>query len=317
MQNYKDLVIKILNEGIDKTSDVRTRYEDGTVAGYRSIDGEMLKFKMADGFPLSTLSKKSYWLIITELLWFTRGCTDLKKLTDCSNEIWTKNGWDHHNKQFGEIKLKDFRQLLESRNFDMGPIYGKQWRNFGGVDQLKQCIEKLKTNPNDRRMLVSAWNPPEIPDMALPPCHIMFQFFSYPLKRSEKIKLLHEMGHNYNSDQDFIHLRVPQRRLSMTMYQRSVDVLLGLPFNIASYASLLHMVAKITNHVPDTLTTFLGDCHLYDRHIEQAEELVKRDPKPLPKLFLRERLSIDKFVPGDFNIVGYDPHPAIKSEMAI
>ena len=292
MKNYKDLVTKILNEGVDKTSDVRTRYEDGTVAGYRSIDGEMLKFKMSKGFPLSTLSKKSYWLILTELLWFISGSTDLKKLTDYSNEIWTKNGWDHHNRQFNEIPLKDFRQILESRSFDMGPIYGKQWRNFGGVDQLKQCIEKLKTKPNDRRMLVSAWNPPEIPNMALPPCHIMFQFFSYPNGESK-------------------------RKLSMTMYQRSVDVLLGLPFNKASYATLLEMVAQVTDHEADTLTTFLGDCHLYDRHIDQAKELITRDPKVLPSLHIRKRQSIDEFIHDDFTLIGYKPHPAIKSEMAI
>lgn len=311
MKQYQDLLRKIREQGVDKLSDVRTKYADGKVAGYYSIDSEMLKFDLRDGHPLSTLSKKSFHLILTELLWFINGDTDLKTLTDQNNPIWTKNAWDQSVRDGNTQTLQEFTETHS--HYDMGPIYGQQWRDFGGVDQLQGCIDKLRNAPNDRRMIVSAWNPPELEDMALPPCHLLYQFFSYPMSHADRC----EIANMDLTSEELDDMGVPRRYINMCMYQRSVDTLLGLPFNISSYATLLQLVARTVNAQPRVLSMALGDCHIYDRHLDQVDELLTRSTKDLPSLLVAKKDNLEDYTYEDFKLLGYNPHPMVKGEMAI
>lgn len=264
MQQYLDLCERILAEGIKKS--------DRTGTGTISIFGHQMRFDLENGFPLLTTKKLHLRSIIYELLWFLRGETNVEYLHQHGVTIWDE--WT-------------------DEKGDLGPIYGKQWRSFAGtngktVDQIAWVIDEIKKNPDSRRLVVSAWNPVEMPDMALPPCHCLFQFY------------------------------VSDGKLSCQLYQRSGDVFLGVPFNIASYALLTHMIAQVTGYKPGTFVHTLGDAHLYLNHIEQVNEQIKRKPYPLPRLQLNDRVqSVFDFDYDDIEILDYQAHPHIKGSVSV
>jgi thymidylate synthase len=264
MQVYLDLLQHILDRGVSKS--------DRTGTGTLSTFGYQMRFNLADGFPLVTTKKLHLKSIIYELLWFLRGETNVEYLKQNGVSIW--NEW------------------ADSEG-ELGPIYGYQWRswptgNGQHVDQIGDVVERIRTDPDSRRLIVSAWNVGQISQMALPPCHVMFQFY------------------------------VAEGRLSCQLYQRSADVFLGVPFNIASYALLTLMVADVTNLVPGEFIHTLGDAHLYVNHLEQAKLQLSRQPRPLPQMKLRPGVeSILDFRYEDFTLEGYDPHPGISAPVAV
>jgi thymidylate synthase len=261
MKQYHNLLRTILTSGIEKT--------DRTGTGTKSIFGYQMRFDLSDGFPLITTKKIHIKSVIHELLWFLSGETNTKYLTDNKVTIW--NEWAD---AYGNL----------------GPVYGHQWRNWNseGIDQIKNVIEQIKTNPDSRRLIVSAWNPSQLPEMALPPCHAFFQFY------------------------------VANGKLSCQMYQRSADVFLGVPFNIASYALLTMMIAQVTGLQAGEFVHTLGDAHLYNNHIEQASLQLTREPKYLPKMLLNPEIKdIFDFKYEDFALLNYYPHPHIKAEVCI
>ncbi len=245
---------------------------DRTGTGTRSVFGHQMRFSLEDGFPLVTTKKIHVKSILHELIWFLRGDTNISYLKENGVSIWDEWADD---------------------NGELGPVYGAQWRSWptpdgGHIDQIHDLLEQLQTNPNSRRLIVSAWNVGEIPRMALPPCHAFFQFY------------------------------VADGKLSCQLYQRSADIFLGVPFNIASYAALTHMIAQVTGlGLGDFVHTF-GDAHLYSNHLEQARTQLEREPRPLPKLVLNADVkSLFDFRFEDFAIEGYDPHPHIKAPVAV
>jgi len=281
---YLDLIRHILDNGVTRG--------DRTGVGTVSVFGVVMRFNLAHSFPLLT-TKRVFWRgVAQELLWFIAGCTDANKLKDKGIHIWDGNA------------SKDFltkRGLGHREEGDLGPVYGFQWRHFGakyedmhtdytgkGVDQLQSIIDTIKSNPTDRRMVMSAWNPADLPLMALPPCHMFSQFY------------------------------VADGALSCAMYQRSCDMGLGVPFNIASYALLTVLVAQCCGLRPGELVHVLGDAHVYTSHIPALREQLRRQPRPFPTLTVNPaKTRIDDFVFEDFTLEGYDPHPAIKMEMAV
>lgn len=264
MQPYLHLLEDVIANGIYK--------EDRTRVGTYSIFGRQMRFDLQKGFPLLTTKKLHLKSIIHELLWFLQGSTNIKYLQEHGVSIWDE--W------------------ADSRG-DLGPIYGKQWRswtvnNQQSIDQITELIREIKTNPNSRRLIVSAWNVADIPNMALPPCHVLFQFY------------------------------VSQGELSCQLYQRSADIFLGVPFNIASYSLLLLMVAHVCQLTPRHFIHTLGDTHLYANHIEQAKLQLTRTPKPLPQMKLNTTINdIFDFSFNDFQLLDYDPYPHIKAPIAI
>ncbi|MGG4455451.1 thymidylate synthase [Brevibacillus porteri] len=264
MKQYLDLCQRILDEGVTK--------EDRTGTGTTSVFGHQMRFDLSEGFPMVTTKKLHMKSIIHELLWFLSGDTNVRYLQENGVRIW--NEW-------------------ANENGDLGPVYGSQWRSFTGrdgktVDQIQWIIDEIKRNPDSRRLIVSAWNPAELDKMALPPCHLLFQFY------------------------------VANGKLSCQLYQRSGDTFLGVPFNIASYALLTHMVAHVTGLEVGDFVHTIGDAHLYLNHIEQVKLQLTREPKPLPKLVLNpEVTSIFDFKYEDIEIVGYESHPHIKGEVAV
>lgn len=261
---YLDLMQRVLDSG--------HRKEDRTGTGTKSVFGHQMRFDLSQGFPLVTTKKLHLRSIIYELLWFLNGDTNIAYLNENRVSIW--DDW-------------------ADDNGDLGPVYGHQWRSWpdgkgGTIDQIAQLIEMIRTNPDSRRLIVSAWNPADVPDMALPPCHCLFQFY------------------------------VAEGRLSCQLYQRSADIFLGVPFNIASYALLTHMIAQVCDLEVGDFVHTLGDAHLYLNHLEQAELQLSRTPRPLPKLaLLNDRNSIFDFQFEDFDITDYDPHPHIKAPIAV
>ena len=259
MKQYLDLLRKIKEEGTIKT--------DRTGTGTKSIFGYQMRFDMADGFPLLTTKKLYTKGIIHELLWFLRGDTNIRYLQENNVHIWDE--W-------------------ADENGDLGPVYGKQWRNFLGVDQIQNVINQIRNSPDSRRMVVSAWNPAEVDDMALPPCHCLFQFY------------------------------VADGKLSLQLYQRSADTFLGVPFNIASYALLLLMMAQVCDLKPCEFIHTTGDTHLYINHLEQADIQLAREPRNLPTMRLNPYVKdLFAFRYEDFVLEGYDPHPHIKAEVSV
>lgn len=260
--------------------------------GTVSIFGAQMRFDMRNSFPLLT-TKRVFWRAVAEeLLWFVHGCTDAKILQDKNIHIWDGNSTREFLDKLG---------FTDREEGDLGPVYGFQWRHFGakyrschdnysneGVDQLKQVIHTIRTNPNDRRIIMSAWNPMDIPQMALPPCHCLAQFY------------------------------VSNGELSCQLYQRSADMGLGVPFNIASYALLTYMIAHITDLKPGDFIHTLGDTHVYKNHIEPLKEQLQRKPRNFPKLVIKRKMDdIEDFKFDDFEIVGYNPYPKIHMEMAV
>lgn len=264
MKPYIDLVRNVMKNGVDRP--------DRTGTGSRSLFGAQIRFDLSKGFPLLT-EKKTHWKsVVHELLWFLTGDTNIKYLKDNNVNIW--NEW-------------------ADSNGDLGPVYGSQWRSWptlrkGPVDQIAEVIESIKNNPYSRRHIVSSWNVSKIDDMALPPCHTLFQFY------------------------------VANGKLSCQLYQRSADLLLGVPFNIASYALLTHMIAHVTNlEVGDFVHTF-GDVHLYHNHLDQAKEMIERSTFPLPRIELNDNVrDIDAFTFNDITLFDYQSHPAIKAPVAV
>ncbi|MDQ2740316.1 MAG: thymidylate synthase [Actinomycetota bacterium] len=264
MQQYLDLMDRILTTGVDK--------QDRTGTGTRSIFGHQMRFDLAEGFPLVTTKKVHLRSIVVELLWFLQGSTNVRWLQDRGVTIWDE--W-------------------ADADGDLGPVYGHQWRswptpNGESIDQIAAVVSSLRTNPDSRRHIVSAWNVAEVGEMAIPPCHTMFQFY------------------------------VANGRLSCQLYQRSADVFLGVPFNIASYALLTEMMAKVVGLEPGDFVHTLGDAHLYSNHFEQAELQLTRTPRPLPRLILTDGIAeMDGFEYADIQVRAYDPHPGIKAPIAV
>ena len=303
---YQQLLKYIIYFGKDK--------KDRTGTGTRSVFGQQIRHKMSEGFPLLTTKKMAIKSIMTELKWFLKGRTDIQYLRDNGCKIW-----DGDFEKAGKI------------DGTLGPIYGKQWRNwitiyrdsenrqnYKWIDQIKNLVEELKTNPDSRRLMVSAWNVGDLEYMSLPPCHYSFQVYTRELSLEERIDWMRENSNTKSSDWLEEHLDqmdVPKRAISLSWNQRSVDTFLGLPFNIASYAMLLCLLGREVNMVPDELIGNLGDTHLYLNHLEQATEQIKREPKPhLPKLKLTE---VD-ILNGEFiyEILHYHSHPTIKAPLS-
>lgn len=282
---YLDLIKTILKKGNKKG--------DRTGTGTLSLFGAQMRFSLRAGvFPLLT-TKRVFWRgVAEELLWFIKGSTNAKNLQDKGVHIWDGNS---------SREFLDKSGFSEREEGDLGPVYGFQWRHFGaaytdmhtdysgqGVDQLQQVIDTIKNNPNDRRIIMCAWNPVDVPKMALPPCHCLCQFY------------------------------VADGELSCQLYQRSADMGLGVPFNIASYSLLTYMIAHVTNLKPGDFVHTLGDAHVYSNHCSALEEQLKREPRPFPKLNIRRNVeSINDFKFEDFELVGYNPHPKIQMEMAV
>jgi thymidylate synthase len=264
MQSYLDLVQRILDDGVEKS--------DRTGTGTISVFGHQMRFDLAEGFPLVTTKKIHTRSVFAELLWFLRGDTNVKWLQDRGVSIWDE--W-------------------ADENGDLGPVYGYQWRSWPApdgrhIDQIAQVVDQLRSNPDSRRHIVSAWNVADIPDMALAPCHTMFQFY------------------------------VADGKLSCQLYQRSADVFLGVPFNIASYALLTQMVAQVCDLEVGDFVHTLGDAHLYTNHLEQARLQLTREIRPLPKLELDPSVrALDAFDLEHITITGYEPHPGIKAPIAV
>ncbi|QFT31061.1 Thymidylate synthase [Labrenzia sp. THAF82] len=264
MQEYHDLLAKILEEGVDRG--------DRTGTGTRSIFGYQMRFDLSHGFPLVTTKKLHLRSIIHELLWFLAGDTNIRYLKENGVKIW--DDW-------------------ADENGELGPVYGYQWRswpapNGRSIDQIANLLTMIRTNPESRRLIVSAWNPALVDEMALPPCHSLFQFY------------------------------VADGKLSCQLYQRSADVFLGVPFNIASYALLTMMVAQVTGLKPGDFVHTFGDAHLYSNHFEQAREQLKRSPRALPEMKINPDVAdLFAFKFEDFELTGYDPHPHIAAPIAV
>lgn len=264
MKQYLNLLDRILTEGVEKG--------DRTGTGTLSVFGHQMRFDLSEGFPLLTTKKLHLKSIIYELLWFLRGDTNVKYLQEHGVRIW--NEW-------------------ADENGDLGPVYGHQWRswpdyNGGTIDQISNVVETIKHNPNSRRMMVSAWNPAEVDEMALPPCHCLFQFY------------------------------VANGRLSLQLYQRSADTFLGVPFNIASYALLLMMVSQVTGLQPGEFVHTTGDTHLYVNHLEQARLQLTREPRPLPHMAINPEVkNLLDFKYEDFSLENYDPWPHISATVSV
>lgn len=313
-QAYLDLCKHVLENGTIK--------EDRTNTGTYSIFGHQIRFDLSEGFPLLTTKKVPFRLISSELLWFIKGDTNIRYLLQNNNNIW--NEWafkkwiessdydgpdmtDFGNRsqqdpQFNIIyqeQMKNFKEkILHNDDFankfgDLGSVYGKQWRDWKTsqnetIDQLKEVIESIRNKPDSRRHIVSAWNPEDVPNMALPPCHTLFQFY------------------------------VADGKLSCQLYQRSADIFLGVPFNIASYALLTYLIAHECNLEVGEFVHTLGDAHIYTNHVEQIKTQLGRDLRPLPKLKInKEKNSIFDFELSDFDLIDYDPHPSIKAPIAV
>lgn len=301
-EQYLDLIRKIMKKGkywklfsgcsVDNCVNLGVTRGDRTGVGTISLFGAQMRFNLRDQIPLLT-TKRVFWRAVAEeLLWFIKGSTDAKLLQEKNIRIWDGNS----TREFLDASGFQHRQVG-----DLGPVYGFQWRHYGaeydtcnsdysgkGIDQLKEIIERIKTNPTDRRIIMTAWNPIQIPEMALPPCHCLAQFY------------------------------VANGELSCQLYQRSADMGLGVPFNIASYALLTYMIAHITNLKPGDFIHTLGDTHVYLNHVEPLKEQLTRQPRPFPQLKIKRQITeIDDFKFEDFEVIGYDPYPTIKMEMAV
>jgi thymidylate synthase len=362
-KQYTDLLKSILDYGVEK--------KDRTGTGTKSIFGYTIRHKMSDGFPLLTTKKMAWKTMVTELLWFLRGDTNIKYLVDNNCHIWDGDAYQAYIKRYnkgeyvGKTKLlensKKNRTLTEpftieefidkiktddefaKRWGELGPIYGKQWRSWTKkkmylstdgsyeniydeadqtvIDQISILINDLKTNPDSRRLMVSAWNVGELNQMVLPPCHYGFQVYTRELSNKERIILMNKklgvtdtLPQYYNTDGEMDKNNIPTRAISLMWNQRSVDTFLGLPFNIASYGLLLMMLANEVNMVPDELIGNLGDTHIYLNHIEQAKEQIGREPMELPTVHVRDGIFCSSV--NDVILENYNSHPSIKAPLS-
>lgn len=348
-KQYQDLLLHILRNGVEK--------KDRTGTGTKSIFGYQIRHNMREGFPLLTTKKMAWKSMVTELLWFLRGDTNIKYLVENGCNIWNGDAY----KRYERVWTWDLDEPLPMEKFveriktdyefakiwgELGPIYGKQWRQWQGwmnydgdkkgslwFDQIQRLIHLLKTEPDSRRLMVSAWNVAELDDMVLPPCHYGFQVYTRELTYSERYSLWfsrnYETGMEYDESiiPDFenkYYEKTPERAISLMWNQRSVDTFLGLPFNIASYGLLLTLLGKLTNMVPEDLIGNLGDTHLYLNHIEQAREQIERKSLELPNVKLNfdfeylDGYIVDwsKIKVDDIQLTNYNSHPAIKAPLS-
>jgi thymidylate synthase len=341
-KQYQDLLQTILDYGVEK--------KDRTGTGTKSIFGYTIRHNMSEGFPLLTTKKMAWKTMVTELLWFLRGDTNIKYLVDNNCHIWDGDAYKNFCNSHTEIfvtqeefieRIKDDDEFAKKWG-ELGPVYGKQWRSwsagsledkhgFGEIDQIVNLINDLKTNPDSRRLMVNAWNVGELDQMTLPPCHYGFQVYTRELSLEERWEQYLKSGFNIEINGTPLELKhmgtpfypksLPQRAISLMFNMRSVDTFLGLPFNIASYGLLLTIIAKEVNMVPDQLIGNLGDTHLYLNHIEQAKEQIGREPFQLPTLnqfptYEGSRPSIESYVVSDFTLKDYQSHPTIKAPLS-
>ena len=290
MKQYLELCQHIMNDG-----EIRT---DRTSTGTKSCFGYQMRFDLREGFPLLTTKKVFFKGIAEELLWFITGNTNIQPLVKKNVKIWNEWPYDKYTKsnEYKNETLEEFVEKIKEddefakKHGELGPVYGHQWRDFFGVDQIENLIHDLKNNPFSRRHIVSAWNPAQIKDMALPPCHAFMQFY----------------------------VSADQKYLSCQLYQRSADVFLGVPFNIASYSLFTHMIAQVCGYEAKEFIHTLGDAHIYTDHFEPVLTQLERTPKALPKLKINPDVkNIFDFKYEDFEIVDYDPYPAIKAKISV
>ena len=340
-KQYQNLLADILISGRKK--------EDRTGTGTLSVFGRQIRHDMRDGFPLLTTKKMAWKSIVTELLWFLRGDTNIKYLVDNDCHIWDGDAYKNYRQKFKPTPweftpntIQEFINNIKTddefaeENGDLGPIYGKQWRTwktedeyldgvsyfkYPPIDQIQNLIDELKTNPDSRRLMVSAWNVGELDQMVLPPCHYGFQVYTRELSEDERNEIRDMQYFRNNlykalkgSDTKIDWKNIPTRAISLMWNQRSVDTFLGLPFNIASYGLLLMMIADEVNMVPEELIGNLGDVHLYLNHIEQAKEQMNREPFELPTVYVRD--GIESFMDGDIILENYKSHPTIKAPLS-
>jgi thymidylate synthase len=343
---YQSLLQDILDNGVEKT--------DRTGTGTISVFGRQIRHKMSEGYPLLTTKKMAFKTMVTELLWFLRGDTNIKYLVDNGCHIWNGDAFKNYLSKTNEYKgnwpdtIEEFINKIKTDDEfakkwgELGPIYGKQWRNWMGFhegqhdilkvvngveqhkdylvgkDQIANLINDLKTNPDSRRLMVNAWNVGELDQMTLPPCHYGFQVYTRELSQSERFNWYgNKIGsymHHDHIEQEMNENNVPTRAISLMWNQRSVDTFLGLPFNIASYGLLLEMIADEVDMVPDELIGNLGDVHLYTNHIEQAKEQITREPMKLPTVHVRDGIFCSS--PVDVILENYQSHPAIKAPLS-
>ncbi len=361
-EQYLTIAKSILENGTEKN--------DRTGTGTKSIFSAQVVHDMGNGFPLLTTKKVFFKGVVTELLWFLRGETNIKWLVENNNNIWVGDAYkfylEHYVDEYNEelekkneglgwmvqelvnIRPLSKEQFIEKIKTDdefakkwgeLGPVYGKQWVNWGKgkieaagwehgapnyhkhkpLNQIQAAIDTLNNNPDSRRIMVSAWNVDDLDNMTLPPCHWAFELYTEELTYDERYEMCcNRMSKMYNPDEkDFDEYNVPKRRLSLKWHQRSVDTFLGLPFNIASYGLLLHMFAQQTNMVPGKLVGDLTNVHIYKNHIEQCEEQLSREPNKLPQLALCNAKDIFSFSFDDFLIKDYEPHPTIKGKISV
>lgn len=330
-EQYLDLLEDVLQNGVDKL--------DRTGTGTLSVFGRQIRHSMSEGFPLLTTKKMPIKTIATELLWFLRGDTNIKYLVDNGCHIWDGDAYKAYLKRHdskdgaGLFTKEEFIQYIKDRDKphpvigELGPIYGAQWRNWNGigVDQIQNAINLLKTDPDSRRNKVDAWNVGEVKNQTVPPCHTDFQFYTREMPQHERFsyyaksigsRMYHDHIIDEMDDNNF-----PTRAISLMWNQRSADLFLGLPFNIASYATLLSISAEEVNMIPDELIGNLGDVHLYKNHVEQAVLQLSRDPYDLPLLSINKKgLSIIErileYEPSDFSVLKYNCHNSIKAPLS-
>ena len=347
-EEYRQLLMDILINGVKK--------EDRTGTGTHSVFGRQIRHSMSEGFPLLTTKKMAWKSIVTELIWFLRGDTNIKYLVDNGCNIWNGDAYKNYCKQIPDyskqftMPIEEYVERIKTDNEfakqwgELGPIYGKQWRKWNyqskknhyvmagqpthyniNIDQIINLISELKSNPDSRRLMVSAWNVGELDQMVLPPCHYGFQVYTRELSKFERSRHMGLPEGEHFLDDVLDKHNIPKRAISLMWNQRSVDTFLGLPFNIASYALLLEIIAKEVNMIPDEIVGNLGDVHLYLDHIEQAKEQISRKPFELPKLKMNpiflanlEHKSFDEAINGivNFELENYQSHPAIKASLS-
>lgn len=353
-RDYHNLLVDIINNGKKKA--------DRTGTGTLSVFGRQIRHDMRTGFPLLTTKKMAWKSIVTELLWFLKGDTNIKYLVDNDCHIWDGDAWKNYIDEFRrtcpkcpEITKEEFiNRIKTDTEFakqwgDLGPIYGNQWREWGskyetnyilgttklrapGIDQIAKLISDLKSDPDSRRLMVSAWNVSELDNMTLPPCHYGFQVYTAEMSLDERcLRWAESVGHNEHystkmNHQDLDDRSFPRRKISLQWSQRSVDTFLGLPFNIASYGLLLEILAKEVGMLPDQLIGNLGDTHLYLNHLEQASKQIRKEPFTLPKLvidkfdetnhYIGDMDDISDYNIDQFKLENYQSHPAIKAPLS-
>lgn len=313
-KQYLELLDTILTKGVKK--------EDRTGTGTISIFDYNMKFDMSEGFPLITSKKMYFKGIVTELLWFIKGRTDLRWLLERGNKIWVGDAYKKYMEHGGYLTEKEFiEEIKTDDNFsniwgNLGPIYGKQWRDWDGIDQLKDVIENLKINPDSRRLIVNAWNPSKIPLMVLPPCHVMFQFYTREMDLNERChEWCKSIGKSSHYSREMSHkkldiLKFPKRKISLKWIQRSVDSPLGLPYNTPSYGLLLMLIGKEVNMIPESLGFSGGDCHIYKNQIDGVRQQLKAETYKLPTIEIEDK-SIFDLEYEDIKLIDYKSSPKI------